>query len=602
MFTPEGQLADKIDKIMLLAMWTKTLHTEKTLAVNALNELRKIIFAGMGQPTYPVNMHTINHYLHYWQTIEKLVLKAQENLEQIQESAAIDYGHPQGDENARKIMATAMSSWYESEIKPDHILFLTGGAGGLRVVFETLHELYKNTPKYRIITPFPYYSLYADYEAHRLHPINVMNEPGYKLTAEALERSISEAYELAKIDQGKPKAVLICNPNNPLGTVISEDELIKIAQVLKKYPDLHVIIDEAYAEMAYEKAPSLLKIAPYLKDRMLVMRSGTKGLSVAGERLAVLMAFDKVMMSKLVTKNISLTGHAPISAQKAYAETMKNLSNEDLAALKKFYKKKVDYVAERLNTMGAGMPDPNYKVEGAFYVLADFSDMLGLSLPEQAKRALGKTGEIKTDEELAYALLFEDDLMIAPLSYFGMPGDKGFMRITCSRNLDELKELMDRLENRLLVARKVKKKNLEDMIAQLSLEFTTSKTTQFTQRLDVMKGDKENCITLKKHNMILKDLLSEMQRALKQKKLDEQEKAPPTLQSFFKEESQHKREDFNQQREIDREWSEFIATMFSESCETKTLFLNLPEAERNKFIPWQKHLEDLDKAKRQELS
>lgn len=114
----------------------------------------------------------------------------------------------------------------------------------------------------------------------------------------------------------------------------------------------------------------------------------------------------------------------------------------------------MDYVIARLKKMGAAMPDPLYRVEATFYVLADFSDMFGLPLPKEAARVLQKTGIVETDEDLAYYLLFEDYLMVTPLSYFGLSKHDGFMRITCSGRENELCDLMDRLERRLFESRK----------------------------------------------------------------------------------------------------------------------------------------------------
>lgn len=432
------------------------------------------------------------------------------------------------------MMAAAMSNWYDAPISPQDILFTVGGAGGLHLVFEVLNQLNDNVP-FRMITPFPHYSLYASNPGHKLHPIDVFKLPGYKLTAEAIEASIIEAYEAAKEDHIQPKAILICNPNNPMGTVIDAEEMKKIAVVLKKYPDLRVIFDEAYTEMNYvrrglleiledllkenpnlkiildeahekmgmeekvnflnlvgallqqhklqkehlpnlrkeyyktldtvmsgsislntmyrfltlrsqlaylekaasnllvdksikdnygdkvyhslrklasalEKDPrlpemleqaqaikdkenaSLAKLAPELLDRIIIMRSATKAFSAAGERLAVLMAFDPVFMRELKTLQINTVGHAPRSLQKAYAETMANLNEKEHLLMKYFYKAKVDYVTQRAKQMGITLPSAEYRTEGTFYVPVDLSELFGMKIPKGASRALEKEG------------------------------------------------------------------------------------------------------------------------------------------------------------------------------------------------------------------
>lgn len=507
MLTPNGQSAKKIEKVMLLAMWANSLREERDR-----KQTDKMIFAGMGKPTYPINRQTIASYLSYWNKLDDL---SSLNADQLEESSAIDYGDPRGDQEPRALMAERMSLWYEAEIKPEHVLFTVGGIGALRVIFETLNTHYQEIPHYRIITPFPHYSAYSNNPNHRLHPVDVMKESGYKLTAKAVEASINEAYLLAEKDYGLPKALLICNPSNPLGTIIDEEELIKIADVLRNYPDLHIIFDEAYTEMSYLEMPSFLKCAPDLKERVVIMRSATKALSAAGERMAVLLVFEPTLMNEMLNKNISYFIHAPRSAQIAYAETMMHFDREEQKKLATFYKIKVDYVIQRLLAMGAAMPDPLYHVEATFYALADFSDLFGIELPLDAARALQRTGRVTSDEELAYYLLFEDSLMIAPLSYFGLSDKSGYMRITCSANEKELNEMMDRLELRLFKARKSKQmrlmRTINQTLATLKKENHSLYKTTITN-IELITQGEDNCLTLKIKNQALNKLQSNLNK------------------------------------------------------------------------------------------
>jgi aspartate aminotransferase/aminotransferase len=498
MLTPNGLPANKIEKLMLLALWANTLKEE--WEQNNQEPTKKLIFAGLGKPTYPINAHTVASYLSYWQQMDEASQLELLNSTNMQGNSAIDYGDPRGDTIPRKLMAASMSAWYDSEIKPEHILFTVGGIGALKVIFETFNMHYADTPGYRVITPFPYYSVYATNPMHRLHPIHVMQESGYKLTAHALDASIKEAYALAETDGGWPKAVLICNPSNPLGSVIDEVELRKIVEVLRAYPELHLIFDEAYAEMSYVDMPSFIQIAPDLKERVVILRSATKALSAAGERMAVLMAFDPWLMHEMLNKNISYFVHAPRSAQIAYAQTMANFDSAEKQRLAVYYQKKVDYVIHRLHAMGAAMPDPLYHVDATFYALADFSDLFGLELPVEALRVFQKTGRVTTDEELAYYLLFKDELMIAPLSYFGLAQNHGFMRITCSGSAQELQELMDRLEQRLFAARKKKQVALlEEVVEQVACikDINEPLYTTLIDEIIYIKLEQDNCLTLK---------------------------------------------------------------------------------------------------------
>ena len=465
MLLPNGQHANKIERVMLLSMWTKSLKED---AIELDVKIPKnIISAGIGKPTYPIHAHTVASYLSYWKNIDKVSAKWRENPDKLHESSAVDYGDPRGDKIPLEIMAKCMSAWYQVPIARSNILFTVGGIGGLRIIYETLNSHFDEFSKYRVITPFPYYSAYSNNPSHLLHPIDVMYEPGYRLTAHALEESIIKAYELAEVDNMPPKAILICNPSNPLGNIIKTDELLKIADVLRKYPELLIIFDEAYIEMCFVECKSLLTVAPDLKERLIVLRSATKSLSAAGERMAILIAFDDMLMKEMVNKSISYFIHSPRSAQLAYAETMTKFDAQYQSDMSHYYKKKVDYVIKRLEDMGAQMPDKQYQVEATFYAMADFSDLFGLDMPLSVEKVFQRAGKIKTDEEMAYYLLFQEGLMICPMSYFGLAENSGLIRITCSAHQSELTEIMDRLEHCLLSARKTKYDNL---ISQVSDE------------------------------------------------------------------------------------------------------------------------------------
>ncbi|KTD49815.1 pyridoxal phosphate-dependent aminotransferase [Legionella quateirensis] len=507
MITPYGQPGNQIEKVMLLSMWANYLDQQQ---INKKELSNKFIFAGIGKPTYPVNHHTVKAYKKYWDRLESLAEQWHDGTQFDNEGSAIGYGDPHGDKQAKAIMAEAMSAWYGAEILAKNVLFTVGGIGGLRIIFDVLNSFYATHTKYRVITPFPHYSAYANNPHHILHPIDVMSEAGYQLTARALEKSIQNALILAAQDGIQPRAVLICNPSNPLGTIINEEELENIAKTLRKYPELFIIFDEAYAEMNFVDIPSFLNSAPDLKNRTIILRSATKALSAAGERMAVILAFDDLIINELIRQQITSYIHSPRSAQIAYAETMINFSSADRRSMSSYYQSKVEYVMKRLKDMGAQMPCPNYKVEATFYALGDFSDLMGMEIPKEAETVLNKTGIIQTGEELVYSLLFKDLIMLAPLSYFGLAEDCGYLRITCSANTDELKEMMDRLEQRLLEARLLKNQFLVSEILfelEKSYESNVQLKEEVTNKLDHIKNIVPTCLGLKQQNHKMSNLL-----------------------------------------------------------------------------------------------
>ncbi len=439
---PNGESAGMMDPIILLMLWAE--HLDVSLR------------AGMGKPTYPINPHVVASAAHYWedlaarsQRIAPLLTSEQTaETEQriIDAHLAIDYGAPEGDQSARAIMAQAFSRWYQCDINAEDVLFTTGGLGGLFCVFEYLRRKYLHS---RILTPFPHYPYYAI--GNHLFPIPVMENPGYRLTASLLKDSIEQALHAQKFDHEAIHAVVLCYPNNPLGTVLRKKEWEDIATVLELLPEAVIILDEAYAELDYTSdGTSLFAVAPQLRDRIVLMRSGTKGLSAAGERLAVLVCQNKTIMARLLEINSTISLHPPRHLQRAFAVAMHAWSAEDKQKLSAFYQVQVVYAQQRLRAMHAHLPDPNYQIEGSFYVMANLKALLGTPMSHLAKCVFTDPPQvINTDEDLVYSLLFDDKIMLAPGSYFGLDPSLGYVRITCSMGERDLGRIFDVIEGRL---------------------------------------------------------------------------------------------------------------------------------------------------------
>ena len=463
---PNGLPIGNKDPIMVLGKWATFLEGQG----------RRIIRAGMGNPSYPLNPNLLSNIRDELEEERdralgtRVFLKAEgindtDRINNIAElNAVLDYADPQGTSSARTAAAKALSKWYGAPITKENILFTTGGAGGLYDIFIMLNE---KCPQGRIVTPFPHYSLYATIGSrmNNLHPIHVMQENGYRLTAKALRASIEDAKKKAMKDGHPISAFLFCDPNNPLGTVISEQEWIEIAEVLreaiKEFPGVPIIIDAAYAGMVFppHQPASLLKVADEeLRKNILLLHSGTKTASASGLRGAVVVAFDKTLLTRIEQTNIDTTGHSVTIIQEAVAKSFDTINDaQERQYFVEHYQPQVELVYKRFNAMKAAMPNPAYKPQGTFYVLGDFSDFLGTELCEEAQAVVGKKPFITSDEDLCYDLLFRDGVMIAPMEYYGLDGSKkAYMRVTCSGGIKVLNELMDILAARLLEARKTK--------------------------------------------------------------------------------------------------------------------------------------------------
>jgi len=540
-FLPDGTPAGKIDRVMLLSLWAKTLVQS--------GMVEEIICAGMGKPTLATNEIAAKAMVQYWQDIAEKSHDAhlffKENDRRLEKNRSkvatmggvIDYGHPQGVLEHRARMARALNKWYCNNViareeleenekeeqkngfkgiaaqffkklgkklkrnlanveldestnqpktnpsneihkplfSPDDILFTVGGAAAINATFQALEKL---SPGGKVITPSPHYSLYAHNDSNvELITIDVMEEPGYRLTKHALKRGV----EAAKQKGEKISAFLFCDPNNPLGTIIGKVEWEKIARYLEKYieenPDTYIILDEAYAAMVFDFVDhdhvSLIEVAPKkLLSKCALFRSGTKDKSAAGERWGVMVTKDKRLMAAVLEQTVEAYGHAPISAQHGFSIATEKFSNDDKHELEDYYKHQVRTATRRLAEMKASMPKADYVVRGAFYILADLSDLKGLPLSKEASAILGKTGDITTDEDIVYSLMTrrkpKKALMIAPLSYYGTDPKRCYVRITCSGGDEEIHKICDILARELVEARQEKKNELKRKLILLS--------------------------------------------------------------------------------------------------------------------------------------
>ncbi|NGX47726.1 MAG: putative N-acetyl-LL-diaminopimelate aminotransferase [Chlamydiae bacterium] len=429
MFTPSGIQSREIDPTMLLNMWAHYLDDER--------DKDKMIFAGIGRPTYPVNSDFAKAAMEYW----KHFVNQDQGLINLETGhLAIDYDLPAGDLKAREKMARALSNWYKTPIDADELIFSVGGSSALRMIFNILN---KTSPNKKTITTLPYYPFYNHPSHHnKLHFINLLQGPSCRLTAAAFEAA------LQSIDLKDIGAILFCDPNNPLGFVTDESEWKKIAEIIQSLPEeIPIILDEAYAELTFiSKHTSLLQLAPTLKNRIILLRSSTKGFSASGERIAVIVCSNPLLKEALIEETIFSYAHAPKSLQYAYSEGMLAFSEKKRALLASSYHKQVQYVLDRTNKMGILFQKEGYKIEGAFYIIVDLSHLFGNKIDQSASKALGYSGTICTDVELCYSLLFKKRIMLCPLSFFGADPNAGLIRITCSGGTTELSLLLDRLD------------------------------------------------------------------------------------------------------------------------------------------------------------
>lgn len=273
-----------------------------------------------------------------------------------------------------------------------------------------------------VIIPAPYWVSYA--ELVKLAEgtnviIDTTVENDYKMTPAQLEKAITP----------RTKALLICSPSNPTGSVYSKAEMKALVEVLVKYPDVFIISDEIYEHINFIGGHVSFANFPEVKDRVILINGVSKAYAMTGYRIGYLAAplwITKAcnkLQSQMTTNASSIAQRAAITALNSDASVTENF--------RKAFEKRRDMV---YNTMKEIKGVKLNKPDGAFYVFPDLSSFYG-------KTVDGFT--IKNSDDMCMYLLEKGNISAVPGSAFGH--DK-CIRISYATSDDKLVEALRRFQ------------------------------------------------------------------------------------------------------------------------------------------------------------
>lgn len=235
---------------------------------------------------------------------------------------------------------------------------------------------------------------------------------GYYPTAEQISAAITP----------KTKALMICSPNNPTGTMIPKEELKKIADVVIKN-QIWCISDEIYCELAYDNAEHVsIGSFPGMKDYAIILNGFSKSFAMTGWRIGYIAA-----PSELLGQIVKLHGYnticPPIFSQYAAAEGLKH-GWKDVEKMRTSYQQRRNLMYKAFCDMNLPVPEPT----GAFYMFPDITS----------------TG--MTSEEFALGLFQEHNVAVVPGNVFGLGGE-GHIRCCYATSIDKIKIALDRIRD-----------------------------------------------------------------------------------------------------------------------------------------------------------
>lgn len=193
--------------------------------------------------------------------------------------------------------------------------------------------------------------------------------------------------ELEKAFSNRTKAVILCNPSNPTGCVMTTEELHAVARMCQKWNAV-VITDEIYEHILYDNRKHISMAAlEGMAERSIVISGMSKTYAVTGWRIGTILSsptLTKVM--RQVHDFVTIGAAAPLQRAGAVAY---RFEPEYYARLARDYQQRRDYFCNALTTAGL----PHNKPEGAYYVMTDISP-LGFDHDRDAALALVRDAKV----------------------------------------------------------------------------------------------------------------------------------------------------------------------------------------------------------------
>ena len=192
--------------------------------------------------------------------------------------ASLHNGHTSYTANAgllelRKEISRYLVEQFEVEYRPETDVIVTVGASqaldlSIRAIVDPGDEVI-------VIEPcFVSYAPLIELVGGTAVKVGADEEKGFSIDFDVLESSITE----------RTKAILLCFPNNPTGTMLSKDELIQVSRLVEKH-DLLVLSDEIYAELSFDEKFTSFATLPGMKERTILISGFSKGFAMTGWRL-----------------------------------------------------------------------------------------------------------------------------------------------------------------------------------------------------------------------------------------------------------------------------------------------------------------------------
>tara|TARA_Y100000022_G_scaffold95172_1_gene82064 strand:+ start:417 stop:1601 length:1185 start_codon:yes stop_codon:yes gene_type:complete len=280
-------------------------------------------------------------------------------------------------------------------------------------------------PGDEVLLPAPYwvsYSAIATLAEAESKIIPTSIDTDFKITPEQLENSINS----------KTKLVMFNSPNNPSGTIYTENELRALGKVLEKYPNIYILSDEIYEHINYGTPHFSIASIPELYERTITVNGVAKAFAMTGWRIGYIGAPEWIakacnkMQGQITSGANCIAQRATIAAVNAPVSQIQYMVDE--------FSKRREIIIDLLKAI------PGIKInqpQGAFYVFPDVSDYFGRTLNNK---------KIENASDFAIYLLEEAHVATVTGEAFGN-GD--CIRISYAASEKNIREAIKRISKSL---------------------------------------------------------------------------------------------------------------------------------------------------------
>lgn len=392
-----NQLSDRINK----------LATSQTLAMAALaRELKQqgkdIISLSLGEPDFD--------------TPDFVKQAAKEAIDQNYSQ----YTPVDGYQELKEAICHKFKRDNNLEYKPSQIVVSTGAKQSLFNLAQVLLN-----PDDECILPAPFWVSYSEIvKMCDAIPVEVSSsvESDFKITPAQLEAAITP----------KTKMIMFSSPCNPSGSVYHKDELIALAAVLKKHPQIFVVADEIYEHINFTDSFCSIASIDGMYDRTITVNGVSKAFAMTGWRIGYIGAPE--FIAKACTKmQGQITSGANSIAQRATIAALQANPSEIQYMVTAFHKRRDLVVGLLRDIPGIKINNP----DGAFYVFPDVSSYFGSTL---------RGTKINNADDFSMYLLAQANVASVTGDAFGNPN---CIRFSYATSEDLLIEAMRRIKESL---------------------------------------------------------------------------------------------------------------------------------------------------------